>query len=176
MSLALHAHQTLLVATFAFIIGVLVPCWYTSPNLQTTRTVFQVCNTTSSTCEWTLLPKSQLNSVTKILPLVAAAAAIACAGLSLISLFLGSWYIQRFSGDIGSKWLLVITIVTVLFSFILSCLVWVLMLTTNLYQNDTNTKEIRLQDFSFSFWINIGASSTYFYVFFIYLIAMCKSC
>ena len=131
-----------------------------------------------------------------VLPLVAAAASIACAGLSLIGLLLGSWYIQRFSGDIGSKWLLVLTIVTVLFScklylgpvfheitsvlfstlVILSCLVWVLMLTTNLYQNDTNTKEIRLQDFGFSIWINIGASSVYFYVFFIYLIAICKSC
>jgi hypothetical protein len=48
------------------------------------------------------------------------------------------------------------------------------MLTTNLYQNDSNIKAVRLEDFGFSFWINIGASGAYLYGFFIYLIALCN--
>jgi hypothetical protein len=59
---------------------------------------------------------------------------------------------------------------------LLSCGVWSIMLTTNLHENDTNIKTVRLGDFGFSFWINIGASGAYFYAFFIYLIAVCKSC
>ncbi|UJR13463.1 hypothetical protein I4U23_000477 [Adineta vaga] len=176
MSLALHGHHTLLIATFVFIAAVLIPNWYTAPNLQTKRNVFEICNTNPYACRWTLVPISGQISIEKILPLIAASAAVACAGLSLISLVLSSWYIQRFSGDIGSKWLLVLTILCILLSFLLSCIVWAIMLTTNLHQNDTNIKDIRLKDFGFSLWINIGASGSYFYTFFIYIIAICKNC
>jgi len=135
MSLALHGHQILLIATLAFAAAVLIPFWYTSPNLQIKRNIFEICY--HNTCYWTLLPTSDNQSVrtsrkkkvysikkkTKIiifvvLPILVASLAIACAGTSLIGLLLGSWYIQRFSGDIGSKWLLVLTI----FSVFLSCM------------------------------------------------------
>jgi hypothetical protein len=50
------------------------------------------------------------------------------------------------------------------------------MLTTNLHENDSNIKVVRLKDFGFSFWINIGASGAYLYAFFIYIIAVFQSC
>jgi hypothetical protein len=50
------------------------------------------------------------------------------------------------------------------------------MLTTNLHENDTMIREVRLEDFGFSFWINIGASAGYLYAFLIYVIAVCKDC
>lgn len=48
-----------------------------------------------------------------VLPIVASSFAIACTGTSLIALILGSWYVERFAGDIGSKWLLILTTVLV---------------------------------------------------------------
>ncbi len=65
-----------------------------------------------------LLKKKTKIIIFVVLPILVASLAIACAGTSLIGLLLGSWYIQRFSGDIGSKWLLVLTI----FSVFLSCM------------------------------------------------------
>lgn len=128
-----------------------------------------------------------------VLQVVAASFAIACVGTSVIGLLLGSWYVERFVGDIGSKWLLVLTIICVftscmlniydkisryffLFLVLLSCGVWSILLTTNLYQNDPKVRDVRLADFGFSLWINIGASGFYFYAFFIYLIAICRTC
>lgn len=87
-----------------------------------------------------------------------------------------------FNNSFGSLKLYVDTFKIYFFSILLfflvlfSCGVWAIMLTTNLYQNDSTIKTVRLEDFGFSFWINIGASGAYLYVFFIYLIAMCKSC
>jgi hypothetical protein len=124
------------------------------------------------------------------LPVVTAALAIACVGISLIGLIFGSWYIQRKSDESGSKCLLVFTIIPVFISCMLSsccshklnyillvifsCGVWSIMLTTNLYLSDSSIKAVRLEDFGFSFWINIGASGAYLYVFIIYLLALCK--
>jgi hypothetical protein len=59
---------------------------------------------------------------------------------------------------------------------IFSCGVWAIMLTTNLHENYSPIKAVRLEDFGFSFWINIGASGAYFYAFFIYLIAIFRNC
>jgi hypothetical protein len=59
-----------------------------------------------------------------VLPVLVASFAIACAGTSLIGLILGSWYIQRFAGDIGSKWLLILTIVSVFLSCMFEYLIF----------------------------------------------------
>jgi len=48
------------------------------------------------------------------------------------------------------------------------------MLTTNLQQN-FGTSDVRLKEFGFSFWINIGSSGVYLYAFLIYLISICKN-
>ena len=61
------------------------------------------------------------------------------------------------------------------FIVLFSCGVWAAMLTTNLQQKAFNTPDVRLKDFGFSFWINIGSSGVYLYAFLIYLIAICKS-
>ncbi|CAF1275118.1 unnamed protein product [Rotaria sordida] len=178
MSLTLHGHHILLIATLAFATAVLTPNWYTSPDFRVKRNIFQICDTQlfSCTCRWVLYPISNDNSATTIFPIVVASLAIACAGISLIGLLLSSWYVERFASDIGSKWLLVLIIISIVISFLLSCGVWSIMLTTNLYQNDTNIKNVRLEDFGFSFWINIGASATYLYTFCIYLIIVCRNC
>ncbi|CAF5021627.1 unnamed protein product [Rotaria sp. Silwood1] len=175
MSLALHGHHVLLIATLTFATAVLTPNWYTSSDFQIKRNIFQICNTQTS-CHWVLLPISNDTSVETIFPIIVASLAIACAGISLIGLLFGSWYIERFAGDIGSKWILILTIFCVFISFLLSCGVWSIMLTTNLHQNDTNIKYVRLENFDFSFWINIVASGCYLYSFFIYLITICRYC
>ncbi|CAF1068643.1 unnamed protein product [Adineta steineri] len=176
MSLALHGHHILVIATLAFATAVLLPSWYTSPNDQIQRNVFDICTINPYSCRWTLLPTSDNITIRTIFPILVASTAIACAGISLIGLLFGSWYIQRYSDDIGSKWILILTTICVFLSFVLSCGVWAIMLTTNLHQNDTNIKAVRLEDFGFSLWINIGASGAYFYSFFIYLITACKHC
>ncbi len=58
---------------------------------------------------------------------------------------------------------------------LLSCAVWAIILTTNLQQKIFGITDIRLQDFGYSFWINIGASGAYLYALLIYLIAVCKN-
>lgn len=139
MLLALHGHHILIIATLAFAAAVLIPFWYTSPNLQIKRNIFQICDTTSNTCYWTILPtsnnqtiqtgkhqKDYLRKINKInyylvLPILAASLAIACAGTSLIGLILGSWYIQRFTEENKSKWLIILTIVSVFFSCMSNC-------------------------------------------------------
>ncbi|CAF1291084.1 unnamed protein product [Adineta steineri] len=192
MSLALHGHHILVIATLAFATAVLLPSWYTSPNDQIQRNVFDICTINPYSCRWTLLPTSDnitirtskdfidylvnLDFPISVFPILVASTAIACAGISLIGLLFGSWYIQRYSDDIGSKWILILTTICVFLSFVLSCGVWAIMLTTNLHQNDTNIKTVRLEDFGFSLWINIGASGAYFYSFLIYLITACKHC
>jgi len=54
MSLALHGHHVLLIATLAFAAAVLTPNWYTSPDKNTKINVFQLCTNYSSTqhCLW----------------------------------------------------------------------------------------------------------------------------
>jgi len=180
MSLALHGHHVLLIATLAFVAAVLTPNWYTSPDRGTNINVFQLCTNSSSSqsCQWifTLQSNSSLFGDIKILyPILIASFAIACVGLSLIGLILGSWYIQQYATDNGSKWLLVLTILATLLSFLHSCAVWTIMLTTNMQQKIFGTTDIRLQDFGFSFWINIGSSGAYLYALLIYLIAVCKN-
>lgn len=134
MSLFLHAHQVLIIATIAFIIGVLLPFWYTSPNGQLKRNIIQICDTMDNRCSWTIIPtpgdqslqtgKSLFERKTTIttnylhlvLPVVAASSAIVCVCTSLIGLFLGSWFLQRMSNDCRPKCLLILTIVFVLIS------------------------------------------------------------
>ena len=140
MSLALHAHQMLIIATLAFAAAVLTTEWYTSPNQDVKRNVFQICVFVGPSyfCQWILLP-TDTNAMFRtsifspsapidlhrsfsslfflpVFPILVPSLAIGCAGFSLFALLLGSWYIQRFAGDLGSKWLLLLTIVTVLFS------------------------------------------------------------
>lgn len=132
MSLFLHGHQILILSTIAFIIAVLLPFWYTSPNHQMKRNVFQICDMTTNICQWTLIPTSGSQSLQTgkcfywlivvrdlldlVLPVVAASSAIGCVGTSLLTLLLGSWFLQRFSSDIQSKCLLILTIVFDVFS------------------------------------------------------------
>ena len=122
-----------------------------------------------------------------------AALAIACVGISLIGLASGAWYIQRSTAECRSKCLLGLTIVLVFIScmlnscclcklklytyillVLLSCGVWSIMLTTNLWLTNSSIRAVRLEDFGFSFWINIGASGAYLYVFIVYLLALCN--
>jgi hypothetical protein len=63
MLLALHGHHILIIATIAFAAAVLIPFWYTSPNLQIKRNIFQICDTTSNTCYWTILPTSNNQTI-----------------------------------------------------------------------------------------------------------------
>jgi hypothetical protein len=63
MSLALHAHQILIIASLAFATAALLPFWYTSPNLQINRNIFQICNNSNNICYWTLLPTPANQSV-----------------------------------------------------------------------------------------------------------------
>jgi hypothetical protein len=124
--------------------------------------------------------------------ILGASSAIVCVGVSLIGLLIGSWYIQLHERDDGSTWLRILITLLTLFSCMLnltsknifissfslvlfSCGVWAIMLTTNLHQNNFQTPDIRLQDFGFSFWINIGSSGIYLYAFCIYLVVICKS-
>jgi len=65
MSLALHGHHVLLIATLAFIIAVLTPNWYTSPDKTIEMNVFQICmnSTTSKSCQWVFsLQSDELSS------------------------------------------------------------------------------------------------------------------
>jgi len=57
---------------------------------------------------------------------------------------------------------------------LLSCGVWTTILTTNLQQQLFKTSDIRLEDFGFSFWINIGSSGVYLYALIIYLTTICS--
>lgn len=63
MSLALHAHHILIIATLAFAAGALIPFWYTSPNYTIKRNVFQICDINNNNCTWSLLPTSNILSV-----------------------------------------------------------------------------------------------------------------
>lgn len=56
MSLALHGHHVLLIATLAFATAILTPNWYTSPDFQIKRNIFQICDTYLLTCkcDWIL--------------------------------------------------------------------------------------------------------------------------
>ena len=55
MSLALHGHHVLLIATLAFIAAVLTPYWYTSPDQTLHIDIFKICNSSliPSQCPWT---------------------------------------------------------------------------------------------------------------------------
>ena len=137
------------------------------------------------------VPRRCLKNVLIVLPLLTASSAVACGGVSLLGLLLGSWYIQRAVGESRSKWLLTLTCLAAFFSctFLLrggirlrrtrfslvlfSCGVWSIILTTNLHQGTGYS--IRLADFGFSFWMNIGSSVLYFYALMIYLFAGCAS-
>jgi hypothetical protein len=68
----------------------------------------------------------------------------------------------------------IIFLISLFFLVLLSCGVWATMLTTNLQQNIFGTSDVRIEDFGFSFWINIGSSAAYLYAIVIYLIAGCK--
>jgi len=59
MSLALHGHHILLIATFAFVAAVLTPNWYTSPD-GTNINVFQICTnfTLNHSCQWSFTLQS----------------------------------------------------------------------------------------------------------------------
>ena len=142
MSLTLHGHQVLLIATLAFAAAVLTPNWYTSPDGQVALDVFQICSvkSTSRSCEWTFNANSSNVSVGRstssnhgaacpwrivslslvlvklIYPTLIGSFAIICAGTSLIALLLGSWYIHRYARENDTKWLLILTIVTTLLS------------------------------------------------------------
>lgn len=48
--------------------------------------------------------------------MLTASFAIVCAGLSLIALLFGSWYIQQYASDNGAKWLLILTTLLTLLS------------------------------------------------------------
>ena len=127
-----------------------------------------------------------------IYPILTASFALACAGFSLLGLLLGSWYLYEQGGENGSKrWLIVIILVIVLVCMymsgtwrcddhvnyilvLLSCGVWIIMLTTNLQQPILSSNEIHLNQMGFSFWINIGSSAGYLVAFLLYLIAICK--
>jgi hypothetical protein len=58
MSLALHGHHILIIATLALAAAVLIPAWYTAPDLSKKRNIFDICTTNpySYTCYWILLP------------------------------------------------------------------------------------------------------------------------
>ncbi|UJR33857.1 hypothetical protein I4U23_021278 [Adineta vaga] len=163
MSLALHGHHVLLIATLAFITAVLTPNWYTSSNQPTlVINIFQICNNSliPNPCSWTykfLSENSSFVSINLIYPILLSSLAIGCVLISLISLFLSSWYLHRHTPEL-----------------LLSCAVWTIMLTTNLQQDTFGTHDIRLKEFGFSFWINIGSSAVYLYTLIIYLIAVCK--
>jgi len=179
MSLVLHGHHVLLIATLAFVAAVLTPNWFTSLNNGIKINVFQICTNSSplQSCPWTLtLPSNNpfAGEIKIIYPILIASFALACAGVSLIGLLIGSSYIQQHTSDNDSRCLLVLTSLATLASFLFSCGVWTIMLTTN-FQQVFGISDIRLQEFGFSFWINIGASSGYLYAFFIYLIAICKN-
>lgn len=54
MSLALHGHHILLIATLAFAAAVLTPNWFTSTDRNLNINVFQICTNSSScsSCPW----------------------------------------------------------------------------------------------------------------------------
>ena len=59
MSLTLHGHHILIIATLAFAAAVLTPNWFTATRADGTNikiNVFQICTNFSSpsTCQWTL--------------------------------------------------------------------------------------------------------------------------
>lgn len=55
MSLALHAHQILIIATLTFLVAVLTPNWYSSPKHGLKINIFQICTGKSNAerCAWT---------------------------------------------------------------------------------------------------------------------------
>ncbi|CAF0804184.1 unnamed protein product [Adineta steineri] len=180
MSLALHGHHILLIATLAFTTAVLTLNWYENSEKSIHINVFQICSNSSTlkTCRWIFSIQSVKSSFEeiKIISLILTASfAITCVGISLIGLLFGSWYIQRRGHDNESRCLIVLTMLMNLLSFLFSCGVWTMMLTTNLQQESFGTTDIRLKDFGFSFWINIGSSVLYLYALIIYLIAICKN-
>jgi hypothetical protein len=64
MTLALHGHHVLLIATLAFVAAVLTPNWYTRTFTDDTTidlNVFQICKTSTQprTCEWILSPQAK---------------------------------------------------------------------------------------------------------------------
>jgi hypothetical protein len=56
MSLVLHGHHVLLIATLAFVAAVLTPNWYTNSVDGVNLNVFQICkyNLSSQPCAWIL--------------------------------------------------------------------------------------------------------------------------
>ncbi|CAF1201540.1 unnamed protein product [Adineta ricciae] len=179
MTLALHGHHALLIATLAFIAAVLTPYWYTSPNQTLHIDIFKICNSSSipSQCPWTyslLANNSHFGSINLVYPIVISSCALGCVLISFIGLVLGSWYLQRHTDEHNATWLLVLTLILVFLSFLLSCAVWTIILTTNLQHDNLSNYKVRLADFGFSFWINIGSSVAYLYTFILYLISVCQ--
>ncbi|CAF5171757.1 unnamed protein product, partial [Rotaria magnacalcarata] len=192
MSLALHGHHVLLIATITFITAILTPNWYSNSEKRINLNIFQICTNSSSPqpCSWIFsshLPGSLLEtikmaypilvasfafacvSIKMAYPILVASFAFACVSLSVTGLVLGSWLIERRAHDNRSTLLLVFIMLATFLSLLFSCGVWVTMLTTNSQQDVFNISDIRLKDFGFSFWINIGSSGVYLYALFIYL-------
>jgi hypothetical protein len=66
MSLALHGHHILLIATLAFAAAVLTPNWFTSIDKGININVFQICTNSSScsSCPWIFTLQSN-NSISE---------------------------------------------------------------------------------------------------------------
>ncbi|CAF1528337.1 unnamed protein product [Rotaria magnacalcarata] len=180
MSLALHGHHVLLIATITFITAILTPNWYSNSEKRINLNIFQICTNSSSPqpCSWIFsshLPGSLLETIKMAYPILVASFAFACVSLSVTGLVLGSWLIERRAHDNRSTLLLVFIMLATFLSLLFSCGVWVTMLTTNSQQDVFNISDIRLKDFGFSFWINIGSSGVYLYALFIYLFMICKN-
>ncbi|CAF0778520.1 unnamed protein product [Rotaria sp. Silwood1] len=163
-----------------FIAAILTPKWYISSEKNININIFQICTNSSSSqsCQWVFcsqLNNSLLEAINMIYPILVASFSIACVGISFIGLLLGSWYIERHARNIDSRWLLMLTLVATLGSFLFATTVWTMMLTTNSQQKMFKINDIRLKDFGSSFWINLGSSGVYLYAFLIYLVAICKS-
>lgn len=64
MSLALHGHHVLLIATLAFAAAVLTPYWYTDSNKNSIN-VFQLCSNSSipQACQWIFTLRSNNSSI-----------------------------------------------------------------------------------------------------------------
>ena len=138
MSFPLHAHHILILATVTFVVAVTTPEWYISRATGLKMNIFQICAEKSGLqiCEWTLstylnnklFEKSQFCRfvfhvrnqwcfhvlVRVVYPIVTALFAIICVATSLISLFLGSWHIQRFARENKAKWLPILISILVL--------------------------------------------------------------
>ena len=61
MSLALHGHHILIIATLAFAAAILTPNWYNSPKNGLKMNIFQICakNTGGETCQWVFSSNSK---------------------------------------------------------------------------------------------------------------------